>query len=169
MEESNKLHQSIETFIHNLDALIEALHPVMIIVNEMRKHYSNGHLETLERVGSLVSDDGNKKEFNIPPINSREVFRNKKKCERAASAVELLPRTFLVSFVSEFDTFLGSLIREIFRIKPEILNGSEKNLTYKNLIRFDSLNAARDFIIENEVESVLRESHSEQFNWLEKN
>lgn len=63
---------------------------------------------------------------------------------------------------------LGSLIKEIFRIKPEILNGSEKNLTYKNLIRFDSLNAARDFIIENEVESVLRESHSEQFNWLEK-
>lgn len=168
MEEPNKLHQSIETFIDNLDALMEALLPVMVIVNEMRKHYSDGYLKTLERVGSLVSDDGNRKEFNIPLINSREVFRNKKKCKRAASAVEILPRTFLVSFVSEFDTFLGSLIKEIFCIKPEILNGSEKNLTYKNLIKFNSLDAARDFIIENEVESVLRESHSEQFSWLER-
>lgn len=66
MEESNKLHQSIETFIHNLDALIEALHPVMIIVSAMRKHYSNGHLETLERVGSLVSDDGNIRRIQYP-------------------------------------------------------------------------------------------------------
>jgi len=40
-------------------------------------------------------------------------------------------------------------------------------LSFSELVAFDSIEAARGHIVEKEVESVLRESHSEQFDWLE--
>jgi hypothetical protein len=50
---------------------------------------------------------------------------------------------------------------------PETLNGSAYTLTYSQLLQFGSVENAREYIIDKEVESVLRESHSKQFEWLE--
>ena len=79
----------------------------------------------------------------------------------------LVPRSFLVALVSQYDAFLGRLIRSLLIARPEILNGSERTLSFADLMAFDNLDAARDQIIEKEVESVLRRSHTEQFEWLE--
>jgi len=48
-----------------------------------------------------------------------------------------------------------------------MLNSSEKNLTFSKLLEFSDLAEAREYIIEKEVESVLRESHAAQIKWLE--
>jgi hypothetical protein len=74
----------------------------------------------------------------------------------------------LVSFVSTYDAFLGNLVRALFESKPEVLNSSGKQLTYKELVTFNDLVAAREHIVDCEVDSLLRKSHSEQFEWLEK-
>ena len=70
--------------------------------------------------------------------------------------------------ISQFDAFLGRLIKAIYYAKPEMLNASEKQLTFANLVQFGSVEAAREFLLEKEIESVLRESHAEHFEWLEK-
>jgi hypothetical protein len=80
----------------------------------------------------------------------------------------LLPRSFLVSLVSQYDAYLGSLIRVMFLKKPEILNSSEKNLTFSQLVGFSTIEDARKHIVEKEIEAVIRESHIEQIRWLEK-
>lgn len=73
-----------------------------------------------------------------------------------------------MALVSQYDNFLGLLIETILLSRPEILNGSEKTLSFSELVAFDSIEAAREHIIEKEVESVLRENHAEQFDWLER-
>jgi hypothetical protein len=60
------------------------------------------------------------------------------------------------------------LIKKIYELFPEKLNECEKNLTYSQLIEFRSIDEAKDYIVEREVESVLRESHTYHFEWLEK-
>lgn len=80
----------------------------------------------------------------------------------------LIIRSFIVSLVSQFDTHLSRLIRTILYVKPEILNSSEKTLKFIDLIEFKDIESAREYIIEKEIESVLRESHTEHFKWLEK-
>lgn len=87
--------------------------------------------------------------------------------ESTALSCKIVPRSFIVSLVSQFDAFFGRVMRTIFSIKPEILNLSEKNLTYSQLVKFSSLDEVKELIIEKEVETVLRKSHSEQFDWLE--
>lgn len=79
----------------------------------------------------------------------------------------LVPASFLASLVSQYDGFLGQLIKALFNIKPELLNASEKNITYSQLLEFGSVDAAKDYLLEKEIESVLRKSHTEQFEWLE--
>ena len=47
-----------------------------------------------------------------------------------------------------------------------MLNASDKSFTYTDLIRFSDIDSAREFIIEKEIETVIRKSHSDQFSWL---
>jgi hypothetical protein len=49
-----------------------------------------------------------------------------------------------------------------------MLSSSERNISFKDLTEIGSVEAAREQIIEKEVESVLRDSHSQQIDWLEK-
>jgi len=70
--------------------------------------------------------------------------------------------------VHKYDAYLGRLLRVAFYIRPEILAASDKTLTYTDLASFKSLSAARESLIEREVESVIRDSHIDHFNWMEK-
>src|SRR5207244_5851263 len=92
-------------------------------------------------------------------------LRNKLKQARHASVI--IPRNLVVALVSQFDSFLGRLIRALFFLRPEVLNAADRTLSFAQLNSFRDISDAREFIIEKEVESVLRKSHAEQFDWLE--
>jgi hypothetical protein len=63
---------------------------------------------------------------------------------------------------------MGDLIKTMFYVRPELLNSSDKQLTFGKLLEFGDIESAREHIIEKEIETVLRESHAEQFKWLER-
>ena len=65
------------------------------------------------------------------------------------------------------ELIITASVRKIFLIKPELLNSSEKNLTFSKLAEYNSIEEAKEYIIEKEIETVLRDSHSNQFKWLE--
>jgi hypothetical protein len=69
--------------------------------------------------------------------------------------------------VSSYDAFLGNLVSALFRIKPELLKSSDRELTFSQLSDFGSIEEAKEYLLEKEVETLLRRSHSEQFDWLE--
>jgi hypothetical protein len=80
----------------------------------------------------------------------------------------LVPRGLFVALVSQLDAYVGALVKNFFRLRPEIVDTSGKSLTFSELAKFDSLQAARDYIVEKEIDALLRESHADQFDWLEK-
>lgn len=73
----------------------------------------------------------------------------------------------LVSLVSIYDAFLGRTIRTIFEVCPELLSASDRTLTLSELSVFSSIEDARSHMIDEEVQSLLRKSHSDQFSWFE--
>lgn len=83
------------------------------------------------------------------------------------SGRRMLPSMFVVGLVSNYDAFLTKLLRLIFITKPEMLSSSERNISFKELMDLGSVEAARETILEKEIESVLRQSHHAQFDWLE--
>lgn len=107
-----------------------------------------------------------KKTYAIKIEDAAQHDRLKRQLINLVTATELIPRHYITSLVSQYDSFLGRLIHFVFSIKPEILNASEKTIPYTELIQFPDIDSARDYIIEKEVETVIRKSHPEQFRWL---
>lgn len=88
--------------------------------------------------------------------------------DKLHAAQRILPRGFLLALVSRYDALVGNLVRALFLQKPEALRASDKTFTFAELSQFRSLEGVRESIIEREVDGLLRKSHSDQFEWLEK-
>jgi len=162
------IESELDQFIGSVDALIESLPLVMAMVRAARQDAST-HLDEVEREFALaVEDDGTTRTVTLKPEGVVPYQRWKRRAERTAVAEGLLPRGFVVSLVSQYDAFLGGLIRALFALKPGALNSSERKLAYSDLVNFSSIDDAREYVVEKEVESVLRESHVKQIEWLEK-
>jgi hypothetical protein len=116
--------------------------------------------------GDLINKDTEFETYRIGVDHIGEITRRLQKINCIHSGISSLPSMFLVGLISAYDVFLSNLIRIIFTVRPELLSSSERNISLKDLIEFDSVEAARECIIEKEVETVIRKSHPDQITWL---
>lgn len=154
---------SIETFKTTVPFIMRSL-PIMRQISDDRN------------IRQFVSKTGKKlettsSEFELYQLRTEHMGAISRKIDgaRAISAgVNRIPELFLMGLIGTYDQFLSQLIKCIFEARPELLSSSEKNISFKDLIEIGSIDAARDRIIEKEIESVIRESHSKQIEWLER-
>ncbi|MGE0565841.1 MAG: hypothetical protein AB7O50_15140 [Pseudolabrys sp.] len=117
---------------------------------------------------TLISKD---EEFEVYEMRFDQVGRIDRDFEAIKSfqaGRKLLPGMFLMGLISSYDAFLAKLLKLFFVTKPEALSSSERNISFKDLASLGSVEAAREMILEKEIESVLRLSHHAQFEWLGK-
>lgn len=166
-KELPKIGSEIALFVKHIDSIGHVLIGLVYALQEMSKH-SRTELHAFEEKACTVEKDGDKRSVEVPNEHYREWKNLFKRFEHFDLSRDLLPRSLLVSLVSQYDAFLGRLLRAIFLKKPELLNGSDRKITFEALQHFTSIEAAREYILEKEVESILRSSHSDQFKWMEK-
>jgi hypothetical protein len=159
----------IEWFVDHVGSIRRMLPPFAHIASTYTKTVVADYEKFIEQhaTDKVLDAEGNLKEYAFPPemVNRHRILT--RAMDDSGIFTGLLPKMALVNLVSIYDAYLGRLIRGLFQVKPEILNASNRQLTFAQLAEFPSLNAARDHIIEAEVESVLRDSHTAQFEWLE--
>lgn len=160
------LEKEIDFFIRDIDSIHDVLINLVIAFHAASKPVIEKYNQFEEKYCKIEKE--NDEEFIQIPIEHYTKWK-KLKCKRdhMIHSSILLPRSLFVSLFSQYDAFLGRILKAIFIKKPEIINGSEKQLTFELLNSFNSISAAREYIIEKEVESILRMSHSEQFKWME--
>jgi len=158
--------EEVDLFIKQIDSLADTLPLTMLAI---KIGYEQAHKRYSDFVDKYckVESKGDDRSVVVPPDYLGRYKRLNSRVDKSLLAYEAVPRSFVVSLVSSYDAFLGGLIRNLFLIKPEILSASDKNITFSELIDFGSVEDAREYIVEKEVETVLRKSHSEQFDWLE--
>lgn len=156
----------IDLFCKHIDAIGDVLILMVIVVQKMtedarknREEFENEHCE--------VTEDEKERRVEIPNEHYREWKRRDRYYQHIKTSRALLPRSLLVSLISQYDAYLGRVLRVAFTRKPDILNGSEKKISFDTLSHFPSIDAAREYILEKEVESILRSSHTDQFKWME--
>ena len=74
----------------------------------------------------------------------------------------------MLALVSQYDAYIGNLLKSLFLIRPELIFTSEKQVTFSEISEFNSIQDVKNSIIEKEVEGILRQSHSKQFDIMEK-
>lgn len=162
-----KLNESLETFLMHLDSIRDTLPMTMLLLEPHSKKANNDFISFVKNEVEEIEDDKGKKKLLVK-IDQSKLFESLEKNAYISSlAAKIIPESLFVSLISQYDAFLNRLLRAIFEIKPDILNGSDRNLSFSQLVSMGSIQDAREFIIEKEIDTILRKSHSEQFDYLE--
>lgn len=161
------LGADIISFAREVDSLGSTLPLAMLAIRQVNRSATKA-LRDYESKHCEVREDGAKRTVTLTEETQHEFYKLFRSFERGNRAFELVPRSFLVALVSQFDSYLGALLRQLFLLQPKRLQASQRTLNLSELMEFGSIEAARDHILEKEIETVLRLSHAEQFDWLEK-
>lgn len=163
-----KIKVQIDKFVHAIDALRLTLTTSMNSLGEQHALAHKEYDDYLAMFGESKEVDGERLYRIKSHDHCHDFDKLKIKLARIHAGLTVVPRNFLVALVSQYDAYLGSLLKTLFYLRPELLEATEYKLTFADLCRFGDLNTAREHVAEKEIESVLRESHVEQFEWLEK-
>lgn len=158
----------IDLFINQIDALAETLPLATKAINDALVGSRQQLGEFLSGECKTVTAQDGKTHYSFDGNQYLKYTRLLRRNRKALLAQTLVPRGLFVALVSQFDAYVGALVKNFFRLRPEIVDASGKSLTFSELAKFNSLEAARDFMVEKEIDVLLRESHADQFDWLEK-
>ncbi|ESU25227.1 hypothetical protein FLJC2902T_31690 [Flavobacterium limnosediminis JC2902] len=165
--QSNKFDEINKDFIQKIESLRETLPLVMLFVQANHSRSNSAFSDFVKKNGIDSTNEEGEEYVSFSTEDSHKYRILEKNVNIVNAAVHIIPNSLFVSLISQFDSYLGSLIREIFEVKPQILNSSEKNLSFSKLAELKTIEELKEFIIEKEIETVLRDSHSDHFIWLE--
>lgn len=115
-----------------------------------------------------VQEDGKKVE-TIYEIDERFTYEMNKRfaqLNQYKRAEKSFTKAQLLAIVSEYEAFIGDLIRLAIRRRPEAFISSDAKVSVYDVIKGESLESVKELIIEDRIESIQRESHVEQIKFL---
>lgn len=162
------------SFDNEVNRFVERIDSLRVTMPIMMKVISDTNQKSIADFNNFLTEKGIKKEeregktaYLVDPEELTEFRKLEKEKKSAELAGTFIPSTFIVALVSQYDAYIGRLIRVIYHIKPELLSASERKMSFTELSTFQTIDDAKEFIIEKDIETVLRKSHSEQIKWFE--
>ncbi|WP_286760716.1 hypothetical protein [Salegentibacter sp. UBA1130] len=162
-----KLHENLHTFLRHIESIKDTLPMVLLLINPYQKKANEKLIKFLENNVEEIDDEDGEKVIAVKYEETRIFESLSKNYETSSLASKIIPESLFVSLISQYDAFLNRLLKALYDIRPEYLNNSERNISFSQLVEFKSIGEAREYIIEKEIETVLRKSHSDHFEYLE--
>ncbi len=159
----NSIEENLKNFIKNIDSLQTSLHLTM-------KLLLVSHKVNYNKLVDFLKNKTKKRNSKKPTIKCGDIPYYEKltrEIDITETSFKVVPRSTLISLISQFDAFMGSIIKIVLLRYPEILNECESNITYSSLSDFKNVNEIKNYIIEKKIASILRENHTYHFEWLE--
>ena len=165
---SVQLAPIIDLFAHEIDSIVRVLPGMVFALQEYRKHTRDKLVAFEEQYCEVEETTEGKRKVKVPNDHFREWRRLIYRHSQISLARVLLPRGLVTTLVSQFDAYIGKLLRTAFLKKPELLSSSDRAISLEELMKCSSITAARDRLIDKEIETVLRSSHADQFKYMER-
>jgi hypothetical protein len=164
----SRITAELEKFVKTADSLVSTAPLALWALEGAHRGAFKEYTNFVRTKCVNIRKVGNKTFADVPPGLLHDFKIIQRRYDRSSIATKMIGNSSVVSLVSQYDSFLGGLLRAFFQLRPELLNVCERTLTLKELQTFKSIDAARESIVEKEVEAVIRKSHVEQFEWMEK-
>lgn len=87
---------------------------------------------------------------------------------RGSNATAVLSKSLFTQLFSEFDAYIGELLKVIYLKNDRLLKGISREISLSDLMDFDDLNAVKHAMLDKEIDTFRRDSYVEQFSTLEK-
>lgn len=157
----------VNLFVQHIDSLVASLPGVMFTIVHAEQDADDRFRRYADKYGKVIEHTDNRIGYTFGhPYDARATLLSNK-IRQAAVANDIIPKVFVLALVSQFDAFLGRLLRVLFLLRPELITSSERTLTLSQLLELGTIESATEYLLEKEIESVLRKSHVEQFSWME--
>jgi hypothetical protein len=180
--EHKKLLKIIDEYLVDLECLREMRTSVIPVLEDKDKERAQTIAKAMkvarvensegdEVVESKATDEEESSEekknnvkYNFLPRDYEFLMTNLRKINKAQ---ELFEKQLIVTLVSRYDEFLGSLLKLVLEKNPSWLISSEKTITYKELIDLKSIDKAIEGVILKEVDKLLRDSHEDHISYID--
>ncbi len=96
----------------------------------------------------------------------QEFRKLNKSVGKVGEAMRLVPRSFLVSMVTQYDTFLSGTVRRLFKLKPEKIRTAESSMKIREIVKFTTIEDLVQQMIDDEIDESMRGSHIAQLEWI---
>jgi hypothetical protein len=159
--------EEIAGFIKQIDSLSTSLALAIKVTTTVHEKISETLAKFFDRHARLLAETESHASYSIERQHTYKYENLKRQREHAELTLSLLPGSFVVSLVTQFDGYLARLIRALYDTKPELLSGADSNLSFVQLVEFGSIDDAKEYVLDREIERLLRKSYAEQFAWLE--
>lgn len=121
---------------------------------------------TVEKHALETTLDGDWKIYKVPAVLQSSIVRSFNKSRLTSDAIEIFPQLMLLGLVSQFDAYTGKLLRVAISYRPDIVSKSQKTFPAHEVLQYPDIDTFKNAVIDKEVETFLRKSHDEQFDWL---
>src|SRR5574343_12794 len=165
--ESRELNDNLHKLLNHLDSIKDTLPMTILLLEPHNKKANSKFEEFIDKNAEKIENENETKSIAVKYEDARIFEQLSKNSEISRLAMKIIPESLFVSLISQYDSYLNKLLKILFKTRPEYINNSERELSFSQLIQFDSIETAREYVIEKEVETILRKSHSEHFDYLE--
>lgn len=106
--------------------------------------------------------------YSLPDHAAFSINRHAEKSDALIAGARHLPEISTIGIISSYDAILTDLLKVVFKLKPEIIMTSDREIKFSDLVEFGSIEEARESIVSQEIEGAIRQSHHDQFAWMER-
>jgi hypothetical protein len=167
-EQSNTMNSVLVDFLRNVHSIQLARKVVLPHVFEWLKSQHESHSKKLAKYAAR-SEDGQDVYRAISAHQASEMFRAIRELDNLGGAriPETLQRSLFTQLFSEYDAFIGSLLKVIYSQKIDLLKSISRQISFADLLNYEDLNSIKLDMLEKEVEAFRRNSYADQFSTLE--
>jgi hypothetical protein len=163
------LDKVLVAFFLDVRSIQKAYGLVLVHVLDWLASEQKKHAEILEKYKAATPEEPNKYVAKSAHQAAEMLGAVRKFDGLGGSRIpETLQKSLFTQLFSEFDAFLGRLLKAVYLGREELLKGISKEITFSDLLEFENLNAVKLSMLEKEVETFRRDSYVEQFSNLEK-
>jgi hypothetical protein len=155
--------EALKDFINEIDSLIEVSEPIKLISRRLLHDQLDKLKPEMVRFNNLVQNNNYKEAIKL----LRKIQKIERLVERIKKSTDLSPKITIVSFVIVLDYFLRELTRISYKIKPSMINQSQRKLSFAEISDFDHIEDIRKCVIEDELDAIFRGNHSDIFKSIE--
>ncbi|MGI4790596.1 MAG: hypothetical protein ACRYFS_17315, partial [Janthinobacterium lividum] len=168
----NNLAAIVDHFLYQLESLRETVKVAMPAVADADLRRQQEVEQKLIAFAKQIADFSNSGEAEMSKERAEHFILDRiytlkptmREHHKVNRAPQIAANSFFIALFTIFDAFVGSIVRLVASFKPHII--SEKTLTLREILAYGSLEKVQADILDKEVENLLRESYSKQFEYF---
>lgn len=121
-----------------------------------------------EECGEQIKSRGKGEIYSLDDSHLATIDRSLRKARSLKCVGPLFSRFYILGLVSHYDFFVDQIIRALIKKKNHIVINKDALIPYTDIFELKDMDHVKSYLIDKEVESVLRLSHEDQMMWFSK-